>query len=116
MDKARKQLKKNLNEADAGLKKKGHGVVKSKGNMTLDKAGGEIENFGNDIANGFFPSIANKTRAFFDGGCTRNEYIGVLAALGILIAAVLIGGLAAACPYLEKSFGKAGGEFKEGGR
>ena len=100
LDKAGKQLEKNSNDIDSGLKKMGRGVVKTKGNMTLDKAGGEIENFGNGITNGY----------------TRTEYIGVLAALGILITAVLIGGLAAACPYLDKSFVKAGGELVEFGK
>ena len=75
LDKAGKQLEKNSNDKDAGIKKKGNRVVKTKGKMTLDKAGGEIGNFGNVIGNGFFPSIANKARAFFEGGCTRNESV-----------------------------------------
>ena len=87
--------------------------------IELDKAGGEMQNFGNNDANGVCSSFGNKIRAFCEGGWTRNEYIGFGATFGILVTAVLVAGVAMACINIQdfdtEAFDKVGIDLKKFG-
>ena len=124
LNKADQQIEKNSNDADAGLQKSGHEVAKTGGEIQNkdqkfrlkikdmsqeQKREYERERYrarkilkkenNNNNANDVFSSIGNKIRAFFEGGWTRNEYIGFWTVFGILVTGGLICGFAATCPH-----------------